>query len=106
VPDACQQSTNFAISPFLQFQFKDRAAALSLDYSHTPESEEPFGKIQTFAKLRKYFRSRPAGHMTPISSDNFKTRMSKSLCQITVVCDQQQAGRVFVQSSDCEQTLI
>jgi hypothetical protein len=106
VSDACQQSANFAISPFLQFQFKDRAASLSLDDSHTTESEEPLGKIQALAKLREHFRSRPAGHMTTISSDNFKTRMSKSLCQITIVCDQQQTGRVFIESSDCEQALI
>ena len=106
VAHTSEQAANFSIATFLQLQFQNSTASLVLDDSHTPKLEEALGKIHAFAELRQYFRCRPAGDMTAISSYDFKPRVSQSLSQIAVVGHQQQSGCILVQTADGEESLV
>ena len=104
--NSSQQSTNFAVLAFLQFQFQNRAASLMSYDTNALKTEEAFGKVHPVPQLIQCLWSRPAGDMTTIAPHHFETGMRQSLGKIAVVGQQQQALRVFVQSPDREEPLI
>ena len=106
VTDSCQQSTDFAVLAFLKFQFQNCAASLMSHHTNALESKEAFGKIHPIPQLIQCLRGWPPRHMTTIAAHNFEAWVRKSLGEVAVVGQQQQALRVFVQPSDGKESLI
>jgi hypothetical protein len=106
VTDACQQASNFAILPFLKFHLQNDALAFTAIDVHASEFEETFSEVHAFAQLPQCVRLRNPGHVTSVSANDFKTRMSQPLSQIAVVCQQQHSFGVFVEAADGKQTLF
>jgi hypothetical protein len=106
VPHASHQSSDFSVLAFLKFQLQNHTLAASLVNVNAAEFEISFGKVHSVTQLIECFRLRNSGHVTTIPTDDFKSRMSQLLCQIAVVCDQQHAFCIFVQTTDGEHALF
>jgi hypothetical protein len=106
VTNAGKQTADFAVFAFLKLQFEHRAAALVTDESHTSKSKETLRKVHPFLELLENLRAGATGNMAAISADDFEPGVSKALCEVPVVGEQEQALGVFVKPADGEQPLV
>jgi hypothetical protein len=91
-----QQTSDFAVLSFLQFQFQNGASSLVTHEANLAKSEKSFGEVHPLPELLQRFRSWLAGDLTSITPYHLEPRMCQSLRQISVVGQQQQALGVFV----------
>ncbi len=106
VSDASQQAPDLAVLAFSQLQFQKRAATFLLQRANTSKTEVALRKVHSLAKLGQSFRRGKSGNLHAIPPHNFVTRVSQAFGKVAIVCDQQQALSVLIQSADGKQPLI
>ena len=102
--DAGKEPSDFTVSPFPQFQLQKTAASLFLLDADGMKAEETIRKVHSPAEFSERCRLGDAGHLDPIPSHHFVTRVCQMIGQRPVIGDQQKALRVFVQPANCEQS--
>ena len=106
VTNSSHQTANFTVLAFLKFHLQNGTLAFTAMNMHVTKLKEAFSEVHAFTKLLQRFGMRNSGDMTTIAANHFKTRMSQTLSQVAVICDQQHPLSHLVEPTDGKHSLF
>ena len=106
VTNSSHQTANFTVLAFLKFHLQNGTLAFTAMNMHVAKLKEAFSEVHTFTKLLQCFRMRNSRDMTAVTADHFETRMSQSLSQVAIICDQQHPLSHLVEPTDGKHSLF
>jgi|GEM_PF-4062625 len=104
VTDSGEQPADLPVLPFRHHDLDPGAVLLLFDRGRAVYAELPFSEEQPLPQLFIDLRTWSPRHLSEIGPENAIAGMGQLLGQITIIRDDQQPGRVFVQPPDGKQT--
>ncbi len=101
--DAGEQPADFAILAFRQRNFQHRALTTIADPPHIPHPELALGKIEPLLQRSENLHGRLPGDQHAVTALDLKFGMGQPVAEFSIVGDEQQAFRIFIQPTDGEQ---